>query len=324
MVGMAHTLRAFVLGTFALASPLSAQDLAYLAQVPTARQVAEGLAVASPRETAARRYAALFAMENLVGSLLGTRAPTPQERQRMSEFSAMRDQVYEMEKQRDPVPYLLERCSQAYSDSPGYQRELLDLYTTPGWQATYGSRLDPRRWKAALAMAPGVKVTAASMTPPMTEDCGSVPAAVVPRTAAATAPSQDPVKQLWTEAHALMERGDTAGAIEASKRLVAAYPSRAEGYSSLGRIYVAQHRYDAALPAWQKVVELEPTDGTPMLLVGSCYANLGRYAEALPVYRALLRTKTASPTVLAQTHYMMGLAWVNWDSVTVRWCRTAR
>ena len=145
MGGMAPTRMLPVLIVLLCARPLRGQDVAYLAEVPTAQQVAQGLAVTSPRETAARRYAALFALGNLVGSGGGT-APSSQALERIASFASMKNQVYEAEKQRDPVPYLLERCSQAYSESPAFQRELLDLYFTPAWQATYGPRLDPRRW----------------------------------------------------------------------------------------------------------------------------------------------------------------------------------
>jgi hypothetical protein len=49
---MANTHTILFFGALSFASPLGAQDVAYLAEVPTAQQVAQGLAVASPRETA--------------------------------------------------------------------------------------------------------------------------------------------------------------------------------------------------------------------------------------------------------------------------------
>lgn len=302
---------ALVLGGLTFSAPLSAQDAPYLAEVPTAQQVAQGLAVASARETAARRYAALYSLENLLGSVAGV-APSTQVQGRMASFSSMRDKVYEAEKQRDPVNYLLERCSQAYSDSPAFQRELLDLYFSPEWQATYGARLDPRRWKKPLAMAPGAKVTAASMTPPMVEDCGSAPApaATASRTTvAATSPGKDPVEQKRAEAEAILKAGDTVRAVNAYKGLVSAYPSRYEGYVGLGLIHVAQHQYGLALPAWQRVTELAPNDGFSLYMVGMSLSNLGRYEEARDVLRTVTRMKT-TPDVLGWAHFGLGMTYV--------------
>lgn len=296
------------LGALTLSAPLGAQE-AWLVEVPTAQQVAGGLAVASPRETAARRYAALFALGNLVGSLTGTGSPSPQVRERMASFDAMRNQVYEAEKQRDPVNYLLERCSQAYSESAAFQRELLDLYFTPAWQAQYGARLDPRRWKAPLAMAPGAKVTAASLSPAMVEECGSAPAAAAPRNAVAAPPSNDPVERDRAAAYAMLKAGDTVRAIDAYKRIVSAYPSRFEGYRGLGLIYVSQHQYALALPAWQKVAELAPDDAFSRYMVGGSYVNLRRYEEAVAVLRPVTRMK-AEPYVLVSAHYSLGFAYV--------------
>ncbi len=308
MSGMAHFRMLPVLIVLLGARPLRGQDVAYLAEVPTAQQVAQGLAVASPRETAARRYAALFALGNLVGSGAGA-APSSQALERIASFTSMKNQVYEAEKQRDPTPYLLERCSQAYSESPEFQRELLDLYFTPGWQATYGPRLDPRRWKAPLAMAPGVKVTAASMSPPMVEECGSAPAAAAPRAAVAAAPSNDPVEKQRAEARAILKAGDTVRALDAYKRMVSAYPSRPEGYVGLGYIHVSQHQYALALPAWQRAADLDPADAFSLYMVGASYVNLRRYEEAVAVLRTVTRMK-ATPDVLTWAHYSLGFAYV--------------
>ncbi len=307
MAGMPRTKALIGLGALTFCSPLAAQD-AWLGEVPTASQVAQGLIVPSLRETAARRVAALYAMENLVGSLAGA-SPSAQAQARVAALRGMQRQVYEAEKQRDPTPYLLERCSQAYSESPAFQRELLDLFFTPGWQAAYGAGLDPRRWKAPLALAPGTKVTAASLNPTMVEECGgTVPqaVAVTPRAASAAAPGADPVEQKRAEARAMLQAGDTGRALDAYQRIALAYPARYEGFVGLGLIYVAQHQYALALPAWQKVVELAPTDAFSLYMVGASYANLRRYEEAREVLRRVTRMK-AGPDVLVPAHFTLGV-----------------
>jgi tetratricopeptide (TPR) repeat protein len=103
--------------------------------------------------------------------------PSAAAKARLSELMPERDRISNIEYAKDGETYKFERCKAAVDESPEFHRELLDRFFSAAWVTAYGSRLDPRRWKAPLGLPPGTRMTGSPHP-----DCGPV-------TVAATAPA---------------------------------------------------------------------------------------------------------------------------------------
>jgi tetratricopeptide (TPR) repeat protein len=60
---------------------------------------------------------------------------------------------------------------------------------------------------------------------------------------------------------------------------------RAWSLNGLGIVYRAQGRYEEAIAAFQRAIDLDPEDAAPHNGLGNVYADLGRYEEAIAAFQ---------------------------------------
>lgn len=198
---------------------LAAQAEPWLSEVPTAKRVTTELQAGSSRINTARAAAALFAFKNLMESLIYAPPPSPPSaaaKTRLDEMLPERDRVANAQYAKDGETYKFERCKTALDESPEFHRELLDRFFTEAWIKANGARLDPRRWKAPLGLAPGTRLTSSPHP-----DCGPMtvaaapappPPAPVPSPAPAPAASGATVTRMLTQAKQLLDAEQPAKA----------------------------------------------------------------------------------------------------------------
>jgi tetratricopeptide (TPR) repeat protein len=124
--------------------------------------------------------------------------------------------------------------------------------------------------------------------------------------------------QLWAdEARKLRAAGNEAAAlakfdsaVRKLKEIIATYPSSRypgvkSAYVLMGKIYMTDLRqYDLALPVFQELRKLQPTDPVNAVLIGQALYQLKRNDEALQAFREALAMKPAQDMTVI-THLAM-------------------
>lgn len=98
------------------------------------------------------------------------------------------------------------------------------------------------------------------------------------------------VQQLYAQAKAAQQRGDSAGAIEKYRAMIKLAPHLAAAYNNLGMLYFNGHDYPNAAQVLKRGLELHPDMPTASAMLGMSYFQLGADEKAEPLLRASLKT----------------------------------
>jgi predicted Zn-dependent protease len=101
------------------------------------------------------------------------------------------------------------------------------------------------------------------------------------------------VQQLYAQAKAAQQHGDSATAIEKYRAMIKLAPHLAAAYNNLGMIYFNGHDYSHAAEVLKRGLELHPDMPTASAMLGMSYFQLGMDDKAEPILRA---AQHASPT----------------------------
>lgn len=93
--------------------------------------------------------------------------------------------------------------------------------------------------------------------------------------------SREQAMILFERAYKHQMQGEFADAILLYKRSIEAYET-AEAYTFLGWTYSMLDRYDEAIEACHKAIEIDPTFGNPYNDIGAYLIELERWQEAIP------------------------------------------
>jgi tetratricopeptide (TPR) repeat protein len=97
------------------------------------------------------------------------------------------------------------------------------------------------------------------------------------------------VQNLYTEAKAARQRGDSATAIDKYKQIVRLAPHLAAAYNNLGMLYFDEQDYGEAIKILQHGLELNPNMPGASAMLGMSYFQLGKNEKAEPLLDAALR-----------------------------------
>jgi tetratricopeptide (TPR) repeat protein len=101
------------------------------------------------------------------------------------------------------------------------------------------------------------------------------------------------VQQLYAEAKAAQQHGDSAVAIEKYRAMIKLAPHLAAAYNNLGMLYFNEHDYPHAAEVLKRGLELHPDMPSASAMLGMSYFQLGVNEKAEPLLRAALK---ANPT----------------------------
>lgn len=90
---------------------------------------------------------------------------------------------------------------------------------------------------------------------------------------------------LYRRGTALLEQGDPRGAIAALEEAVAAEPDRASLWEPLGRAFFATAQLGRARSAFERLLEIDPSDHFAHFGVGRCWEREGDLRQAVTHYR---------------------------------------
>jgi tetratricopeptide (TPR) repeat protein len=105
------------------------------------------------------------------------------------------------------------------------------------------------------------------------------------------------VQQLYAEARAAQQHGDTAAAISKYRAMIKAAPHLAAAYNNLGMLYFDEHDYPHAAETLKRGLELNPQMPTAAAMLGMSYFQLGENEKAEPLLRAALRINPSDDNV---------------------------
>src|SRR3954463_5631523 len=91
------------------------------------------------------------------------------------------------------------------------------------------------------------------------------------------------VQNLYSEAKAARQRGDSATAIDKYKQIVKLAPHLAAAYNNLGMLYFDEHDYPEAIKTLQHGLELNPNMPGASAMLGMSYFQLGKNNKAEPL-----------------------------------------
>jgi len=97
------------------------------------------------------------------------------------------------------------------------------------------------------------------------------------------------VQQLYADAKAAQQHGDTAAAISKYREMIKAAPHLAAAYNNLGMLYFNEHDYPHAAEILKRGLELNPEMPSASAMLGMSYFQLGENDKAEPLLRAALR-----------------------------------
>jgi predicted Zn-dependent protease len=97
------------------------------------------------------------------------------------------------------------------------------------------------------------------------------------------------VQELYTQAKAARQRGDSATAIEKYKAMIKLAPHLAAAYNNLGMLYFDGHDYARAAEVLQRGLELNHNMPSTDAMLGMSYFQLGNNDKAEPLLEAALR-----------------------------------
>jgi tetratricopeptide (TPR) repeat protein len=101
------------------------------------------------------------------------------------------------------------------------------------------------------------------------------------------------VQQLYAEAKAAQQAGDSAAAIGKYRAIIRLAPHLAAPYNNLGMLYFKKHDYMLAVEVLQRCLELAPDMHSASAILGMSYFELRQSEKAEPFLQAAL---SANPT----------------------------
>ena len=105
------------------------------------------------------------------------------------------------------------------------------------------------------------------------------------------------VQQLYAQAKAAQQHGDSAAAIEKYRAMIKLAPHLAAAYNNLGMLYFNDHDYAHAAEVLKRGLELHPDMPTASAMLGMSYFQLGVNDKAEPLLRAALHANPADDNV---------------------------
>ena len=93
-------------------------------------------------------------------------------------------------------------------------------------------------------------------------------------------------EQLWIRAVADDTRGNRDNAVEHYKTYLAQYPDDKAAWFRVGWTYMAAlSQFEPAIEAFQRVLAIDPADGSAQVNIATCYGGLGKHREAIDAYQ---------------------------------------
>jgi tetratricopeptide (TPR) repeat protein len=105
------------------------------------------------------------------------------------------------------------------------------------------------------------------------------------------------VQNLYAQANAARQRGDSATAIERYRAIIQLAPHLAAAYNNLGMLYFNEHDYTHAVELLRRCLELDPGMMSASAVLGMSYFQPGQSAKAEPLLRAALGANPADDNV---------------------------
>jgi len=99
------------------------------------------------------------------------------------------------------------------------------------------------------------------------------------------------VQQLYAEAKAAQQQGDSAAAIAKYRAMIKLAPHLAAAYNNLGMLYFNERDYSHAAEVLKRGLEIQPDMPTASAMLGMSYFQLGMNDKAEPLLRAVQRAK---------------------------------
>jgi predicted Zn-dependent protease len=116
------------------------------------------------------------------------------------------------------------------------------------------------------------------------------------------------VQQLYAQAKAAQQRGDSAEAIEKYRAMIKQAPHLAAAYNNLGMLYFNSHDYAHAAEVLKRGLELHPEMPTASAMLGMSYFQLGADEKAEPLLRAALKANPTDNTIeMMLAHILINL-----------------
>jgi tetratricopeptide (TPR) repeat protein len=116
------------------------------------------------------------------------------------------------------------------------------------------------------------------------------------------------VQQLYAQAKAAQQRGDSAEAIEKYRAMIKQAPHLAAAYNNLGMLYFNSHDYAHAAEVLNRGLELHPDMPTASAMLGMSYFQLGADEKAEPLLRAALKANPTDNTIeMMLAHILINL-----------------
>src|SRR6202167_1279683 len=116
------------------------------------------------------------------------------------------------------------------------------------------------------------------------------------------------VQQLYAQAKAAQQRGDSAAAIEKYRAIIKLAPHLAAAYNNLGMLYFNSHDYAHAAEVLKPGLELHPEMPTASAMLGMSYFQLGADEKAEPLLRAALKANPTDNTIeMMLAHILINL-----------------
>jgi tetratricopeptide (TPR) repeat protein len=116
------------------------------------------------------------------------------------------------------------------------------------------------------------------------------------------------VQQLYAQAKAAQQRGDSAEAIEKYRAMIKLAPHLAAAYNNLGMLYFNSHDYAHASEVLKRGLELHPDMPTASAMLGMSYFQLGADDKAEPLLQAALHANPTDNTIeMMLAHILINL-----------------
>jgi tetratricopeptide (TPR) repeat protein len=97
------------------------------------------------------------------------------------------------------------------------------------------------------------------------------------------------VQNLYAQAKAARQRGDSAAAIEKYRAMIKLAPHLAAAYNNLGMLYFDGHDYESTVKVLQRGLELNSNMPGAAAMLGMSYFQLGKSDKAQPLLETALR-----------------------------------
>jgi len=116
------------------------------------------------------------------------------------------------------------------------------------------------------------------------------------------------VQQLYAQAKAAQQQGDSATAVEKYRAMIKLEPHLAAAYNNLGMLYFNEHDYANAAEVLKRGLELHPNMPTASAMLGMSYYQLGLNDKAEPLLRTALHANPTDDNVeMMLSHILINL-----------------